>query len=62
MSDQSQWLTFAALLVPFIAGYSLVSYVVRKLRTKPLHPPNPDSHSPPTTDDPRRGDKSFDGQ
>jgi hypothetical protein len=59
VANQSQWLTFAALVVAFIAGYSIVGYVVRKLKTRYGHPPLPDhNHSPLSIDDRFEGDKN----
>ena len=36
MTDYSKYLLVAVLLVAFIAGYSVVSYVVRKLQVRHL--------------------------
>lgn len=38
MSNQASFTTVAIVIVAFIAGYSVVSFIVRKLREGPFNP------------------------
>jgi hypothetical protein len=52
MTDGPNWMMLAVVVVAFIAGYSVVSYVVRKLKIgkPPLDSQSHKDSNPPTED------------
>lgn len=60
MINQASFTTIAIVIVAFIAGYSVVSFIVRKLREGPF---NPDLIGPPRDDrDPSEKQNQSEGR